>query len=61
GREAPANEALLGELAELRELERRRRVEHPAPEVDQVADDEIDRRTRRLMDRFRDLAGHDPG
>ena len=57
GRTKRWTDALLAELAELRELDRRRHAEGPASEAETGADDQIDRRTLRLMDRFRDLAG----
>jgi hypothetical protein len=56
GRTKRWTDALLAELAELRELDRRRHAE-PASAAETDVDDQIDRRTRRLMDRFRDLAG----
>ena len=57
GRTKRAIDALLRELTELRELDRRRPAPAPGTRDDATADAEVDRRTRRLMDRFRDLAG----
>jgi hypothetical protein len=46
---------LLKELDELRELDRRRHAHAPGSPDHDAASDELDTRTRRLMDRFRDL------
>jgi hypothetical protein len=46
---------LLEELAQLRELDRRRRAHVPGSAAYDVATLEVDLRSRRLMDRFRDL------
>ncbi len=55
GRDAAAIDELLRELAELRELDRRRQA-HPLGSVaHDAATLEVDLRGRRLMDRFRDL------
>ena len=48
-------EQLLAELRELRELDRRRSVQPPGSASREAASVELDRRSRRLMDRFRDL------
>jgi len=46
---------LLEELAELRELDRRRQACVPGSTAHDAATLEVDLRSRRLMDRFRDL------
>ena len=46
---------LLEELAQLRELDRLRRAHVPGSAAYDVATLEVDLRSRRLMDRFRDL------
>ena len=46
---------LLEALAELRELDRRRRAHVPGSAAYDAATLEVDLRSRRLMDRFRDL------
>ena len=46
---------LLEELAELRELDRLRQAHVPGSAAYDVATLEVDLRSRRLMDRFRDL------
>jgi hypothetical protein len=46
---------LLRQLDELRELDRRRNVHAPGSAAHDAAELEVDLRTRRLMDRFRDL------
>jgi len=46
---------LLEELAQLRELDRRRQAHVPGSAAYDVATLEVDLRSRRLMDRFRDL------
>jgi len=55
GREAIVIEDLLRELAELRELDRRRNAHAPGSAAHDAATLEVDLRTRRVMDRFRDL------
>jgi len=45
---------LLKELAELRELDRRRHAHAPGSPGRDAASTELDARSRRLMDRFRD-------
>ena len=47
---------LLKELAELRELDRRRQAQAPGSPDHEAATVEVDRRNNRLMDWFRDLA-----
>jgi hypothetical protein len=54
GRETSAIDELLKELAELRELDRRRQAHAPGSPAHDVASLEVDLRGRRLMDRFRD-------
>jgi hypothetical protein len=67
GRDAIVIEQLLRELDELRELDRRRNAHAPGSAAHDAATLEVDLRTRRLMDRFRDLkerrlgAGARPG
>jgi hypothetical protein len=46
---------LLRELADLRDLDRRRQAHRPGSAAYDAATLEVDRRSRRLMDRFRDL------
>ena len=55
GRDAFVIDELLRELAELRELDRRRNVHAPGSPARDAATLEVDLRSRRLMDRFRDL------
>ena len=55
GRESITVEDLLRELAELRELDRRRNAHAPGSAAHDAATVEVDLRTRRVMDRFRDL------
>jgi len=55
GRDAIVIEELLRELDELRELDRRRNAHAPGSAAHDAATLEVDLRTRRLMDRFRDL------
>jgi hypothetical protein len=55
GRDAAAINELLKELAELRELDRRRQGHVPGSAAYDAATLEVDLRGRRLMDRFRDL------
>ena len=55
GRDASAIDELLRELDELRELDRRRNAHAPGSAAHDAATLEVDLRTRRLMDRFRDL------
>jgi hypothetical protein len=55
GRDASAINELLKELAELRELDRRRQAHTPGSAAYDAATLEVDLRGRRLMDRFRDL------
>ena len=55
GRRAIVIEDLLRELADLRELDRRRNAHAPGSAAHDAATLEVDLRTRRVMDRFRDL------
>jgi hypothetical protein len=55
GRDARAIDDLLRELAELRELDRRRHAHAPGSAAHDAASVEVDLRSRRLFDRFRDL------
>lgn len=55
GRDGPSIDELLEELAELRELDRRRHAHAPGSPAHATATRELEQRTRRLMDRFRDL------
>ena len=55
GSDASAISELLKELAELRELDRRRQVHAPGSVAYDAATLEVDLRGRRLMDRFRDF------
>jgi hypothetical protein len=55
GRDAIAIDQLLHELAELRELDRLRNAHAPGSADHDAATLEVDLRSRRLMDRFRDL------
>jgi hypothetical protein len=55
GRNTNAIDDLLKELAELRELDRRRQAHVPGSAAHDAATLEVDLRSRRLMDRFRDL------
>ena len=55
GRDAFVIDELLRELAELRELDRRRNIHAPGSPARDAATLEVDLRTRRVMDRFRDL------
>jgi hypothetical protein len=55
GRDAIVIEQLLHELDELRELDRRRNAHAPGSAAHDAATLELDLRSRRLMDRFRDL------
>ena len=55
GRESTFIEGLLRELADLRELDRRRNAHAPGSAAHDAATLEVDLRTRRVMDRFRDL------
>ena len=55
GRDAHAIDELLEELAELRELDRMRHAHAPGSAAYDAATLEVDLRSRRLMDRFRDL------
>jgi len=55
GRDTTAISELLEELAELRELDRRRQAHAPGSAAHDAATLEVDLRSRRLMDRFRDL------
>jgi hypothetical protein len=52
---AKAISELLEELAQLRELDRRRQAHVPGSAAYDAATLEVDLRSRRLMDRFRDL------
>jgi hypothetical protein len=54
-RDTNAISDLLEELAELRELDRLRQAHVPGSAAYDVATLEVDLRSRRLMDRFRDL------
>ena len=60
GRDAIAIEELLRELDELRELDRRRNAHAPGSAAHDAATLEVDLRSRRLMDRFRDLRERRP-
>jgi hypothetical protein len=53
-RNPPATDDLLRELTELRELDRRRNTYAPGSASHDRATAEVDDRTQRLMDRFRD-------
>jgi hypothetical protein len=55
GRDTSAIDDLLKELAELRELDRRRQAHAPGSADHDRATQEVDLRGRRLMDRFRDF------
>ena len=55
GRESITVEDLLRELAELRELDRRRNAHAPGSAAHEAATLEVDLRTKSVMDRFRDL------
>ena len=55
GRDANLIEQLLKKLAELRELDRRRQAHAPGSAAHDAATLEVDLRSRRLMDAFRDL------
>jgi hypothetical protein len=55
GRDRNAIDDLLKELAELRELDQRRQAHVPGSAAHDAATLEVDLRSRRLMDRFRDL------
>jgi hypothetical protein len=54
-RDTNAISELLDELAELRELDRLRQAHVPGSAAYDAATLEVDLRSRRLMDRFRDL------
>jgi hypothetical protein len=54
GRDSVVIEELLRELDELRELDRRRNAHAPGSAAHDAATLEVDLRSRRLMDRFRD-------
>ena len=55
GRNTKAIDDLLKELTELRELDQRRQAHVPGSAAHDAATLEVDLRSRRLMDRFRDL------
>ena len=55
GRDANLIDRLLKQLAELRELDRRRQAHAPGSVAHDAATLEVDLRSRRLMDAFRDL------
>jgi hypothetical protein len=55
GHDAIVINELLQELDELRELDRRRNAHAPGSAAHDAATLEVDLRTRRVMDRFRDL------
>jgi hypothetical protein len=55
GRDAVVIEQLLQELDELRELDRRRNAHARGSAAHDAATREVDLRSQRLMDRFRDL------
>jgi hypothetical protein len=57
GRDRVAIDALLNELAELRELDRERQAHAPGSPAYDAASEEVDARSRTLMDRFRELTG----
>jgi hypothetical protein len=54
-RNTRAIDDLLRELADLRELDRQRHTHAPGSAAHDVASLEVDLRSRRLFDRFRDL------
>jgi len=60
GREPIVIDELLRELGELRELDRRRNAHAPGSAAHDAATLEVDLRSRRLMDRFRDLTERRP-
>jgi len=53
-RNPPATDDLLRELSELRELDQRRNMYAPGSTLHERATAEIDARTQRVMDHFRD-------
>ena len=55
GRDDIVIEELIRELDELRELDRRRNAHAPGSAAHDAAALDVDLRSRRLMDRFRDL------
>jgi hypothetical protein len=55
GRDTTVIEQLLHELDELRELDQQRNAHAPGSAAHDAATLEVDLRSRRLMDRFRDL------
>ena len=55
GRDSIVIDELLRELEELRELDRRRNAHAPGSVAHDAAMLEVDLRSRRLMDRFRDF------
>jgi hypothetical protein len=55
GRDKRAIDDLIKELAELRELDQRRQTHVPGSAAHDAATLEVDLRSRRLMDQFRDL------
>lgn len=55
GRDTDSIDQLLNELAELRELDRLRQALAPGSAAHDAATLEVDLRSRRLMDAFRDL------
>jgi hypothetical protein len=55
GRDSIVIDELLRELEELRELDRRRNAHAPGSTAHDAAMLEVDLRSRRLMDRFRDF------
>jgi hypothetical protein len=57
-RDPVAVEELLRELAELRELDRRRQTHAPGSSSREAASLEVDARSRRVMDHFRDAMRH---
>ena len=54
-RDGMSIDELLEELAELRELDRRRNAHAPGSSDHESVSRELESRTRRLMDRFRDI------
>ena len=55
GRDAMSIDGLLEELTELRELDPRRNTHAPGSQAHDRITRELEDRTRRLMDRFRDI------
>lgn len=55
GRDGPSIDELLEELTELRELDQRRHSHAPGSPDHEAMTRELELRSRRLMDRFRDI------